>query len=137
LIGRPTKYIPEYCEKLLEFFNIDAYFTKVKTIRGKDGESQVEIDEAAEIPMMQDFCKSIGVDRKTLLNWCDKHPEFFLAYKKAQELQEMIIVKNAIKGRYDKTFSIFMLKCNHKWSETGNTHNETIKIETYEDESGL
>lgn len=136
-VGRPSDYKPEYCQKLLSYFDIETFFERKKTIPTKDGPLEVTVDEASEIPMFQDFCKSIGVHRETLLNWCEKHPEFFDAYKKAKELQEMIIAKNAIKNRYDKTFSIFMLKCNHGWNDGSSQQTGTVKIEIDEDEAEL
>ncbi len=75
--GAPTKYDPSYCEKVLQFIG-----------GGRD---------------VLEFSKEIGVTRKTIYNWRDKHPEFCEALKKALEyseatwmskLQEMMFDKN-------------------------------------------
>lgn len=136
-VGRPSGYKPEYCQRLLDFFSLEVFFEKEKTIPTKDGPIVITTDEASEIPMFQDFCKEVGVHRDTLHEWRDKHPEFSDAYKKAKDLQEMIIAKNAIKGRYDKTFSIFMLKCNHGWNDGNNQQTGNVKMEIDNDESQL
>ena len=136
--GRPTLYKPEYCEMLIDFFNIETTITKKVKIPSKHGAIEVDREESTEIPMLIDFAQMIGVDYDTLLEWRDKYPEFSGAYKKAKMFQEKIIVTNGIKGRYDKTFAIFMLKCNHDWKEkTEVEHSGNIQINIDEDESQL
>ena len=51
--GRPTKYLPEYCEQAVDF--------------GLKGKSLVQI------------CSAFGVTRDTLNNWCDVNPDFLVA----------------------------------------------------------
>ncbi len=60
--GQPTKYKPEYCERVMEL--------------GKEGMSPVQI--ACEL----------DVARTTLLAWSDKHPEFLTAITRAKELEQ-------------------------------------------------
>lgn len=136
--GRPTLYKPEYCQMLTDFFGVEPLVTKKKKKKSYGKTVTIEIEESAELPMFIDFASLIGVDYDTLLEWRDKYPEFSGAYKKAKKLQEKIIAMNAIKGRYDKTFSIFMLKANHGWSENPSQQSDgPISIEIADDESGL
>ena len=58
--GRPTKYKPEFCERVIEL--------------GKQGASKVEI--AAEL----------GVHYHAFLNWQDKYPEFAQSVSEASRL---------------------------------------------------
>ena len=61
--GRPTDYLPEYCERVIEL--------------GREGMSVVEM--AAEI----------GVHRETLEeNWPTAHPEFSEAFTHARQLSQ-------------------------------------------------
>lgn len=53
--GRPTKYKPEYCERVIE--------------AGREGYS------------LTAFAAMIEVDRDTITEWCSVHPEFSLAVK--------------------------------------------------------
>lgn len=115
--GQPTKYLPDYCELLLEFFRIPLIEEKGKEVATNKGVLRVVEDEACELPMFVDFAEEVGVDMDTLTEWRKKHPEFSLAYKKAKKLQEQIIVKNGIKGRYNTTFALFFLKCNSGWND--------------------
>ncbi len=60
MIGRPTDYLPEYCERVVEL--------------GRQGKSQAQI--AADL----DVC------RNTLKNWAAAHPEFLTAITRARDL---------------------------------------------------
>lgn len=56
--GRPSLYKAEYCEQVIEL--------------GKEGKSPAQIASKLE------------VDRQTLANWGEKHPEFFAAITRAK-----------------------------------------------------
>ena len=120
--GHPTAYRPEYATQLAEFFNIQA--------------SDVD-DEgkrvAKPLPTLAAFACKIGVHRETLLNWCDKFPEFFDAYKMAKEHQERILVENGLLGGYEKAFAIFTAKNLIDWrdkAELTGAGGGAIKTET-------
>ena len=59
-MGRPTDYLPEYCERVIEL--------------GREGKSKAQI--AAEL----DVC------RNTLDNWASQHAEFLSAITRARDL---------------------------------------------------
>jgi hypothetical protein len=59
--GRPTKYKPEYCQKVLDL--------------GFEGNSKAQI------------AREIGVDRNTLDDWAKAHPDFSRALKMAKQLE--------------------------------------------------
>ena len=117
-VGRPTLYKEEYCEMLVDFFNIP-----LTTGSGKS-------KSASELPQFIDFAVSISVDYDTLLEWRDKHPKFSGAYKKAKKLQEKIIAGNAIQNRYNPYFAQFMLKNNHGWKDKTES-DTTVKAEGF------
>ena len=58
-VGRPTDYRAEYCERVIAL--------------GKEGKSK------AQMALILD------VDCKTIDNWADAHPEFFLAFTRARD----------------------------------------------------
>lgn len=103
--GRPTKYRPKYCKKIIEYFSRKPY----------------EIVDGKEIPndppAMFRFAASIGVEDTTLEDWTKKFPEFYLAYKKAQKLQENFVVVNAMRDNYAQAFSIFYMKNVFRWQD--------------------
>lgn len=100
--GRPTKYDEKYCKELIDFFNREP-----NSIKEHEGRAVVT---ACSLPTFERFAFSIGVHRETILNWADKHPLFFDAYKKAKDLQKDILIQNGLMGGYDKTFAIFTAK---------------------------
>lgn len=60
--GRPSDYLPEYCERVIEL--------------GRQGKSHAQIAAA------------LDVARQTLHNWCDAHPEFLDAMTRARDLAQ-------------------------------------------------
>src|SRR5690625_5866383 len=114
-VGRPSKYDPKYCDMLVEFFDrIPFEYIKIEDENGKESiltdRSGNPLRDACAFPTFERFAFSIGVHRETLRNWCDDHPEFFAAYKKAEMLQKDILIQNGVIGRYEKTFAIFTAK---------------------------
>ena len=107
--GRPTKYDPKYCDGLIEFFNREPSVPLIV-----DGEVMMHKGEpimiACRLPTFEMFALSIGVHRETLRNWADANPEFFAAYKKAEDYQKEILIQNGLSGGYEKTFAIFTAK---------------------------
>lgn len=61
-VGRPSKYDPAYCERVIEL--------------GRLGKSPAQI--AADI----------GVAKQTLANWGEAHPEFLAALTRAKTLEQ-------------------------------------------------
>lgn len=106
-IGRPSTYNIKYCKEIEDFFDVPHTIQKTKS--NKDGDSYTT-EEPNTLPTFERFAVNIGVHRETLRNWCDKHDEFFVAYKKAQNLQKDMLVDLGLKGLYNSTFTIFTAK---------------------------
>lgn len=86
--GRPTKYDPAYCDKLVEF--------------GAQGFS------------MGAFAGSIGTCKQTVENWKVEHPEFLVAASRARAARlmkwEKIALANAQEGGGAASMTQFALK---------------------------
>lgn len=86
--GRPSKYRDAYCVEVIETL--------------------------AEGLSVTAFAGRIGVNRATVFNWANEHPEFFDALKvgqaKAAEFWEKLLVENARTGKGNATACIFGLK---------------------------
>lgn len=78
-VGRPTDYLPEYCERVIEL--------------GTLGYSHAMI--AAEL----------GVARKTLYNWQDEHPEFLHAIMHARDLAQAWFERKGMIGMEQQGFN--------------------------------
>ena len=104
--GRPTKYKPEYCEELIEFFTRDLYTV--------DDEGKVRPNA---LPTLEAFSDLIGVDTDTLAEWGRVHPEFSGAVKRAKAKQADMLANGGLRGVYKETMSIFLLKNNHGYTD--------------------
>lgn len=86
--GRPTKYDEKYCEQIIEHMSEGASMTS--------------------------FAAEIEVDRSSLNEWMDKHPEFSQAVKigkaKCASWWERVGRTNAVEGGGNATLVIFGLK---------------------------
>ena len=107
--GRPTKYKPEYCQQIIDHFDVPATYT---TDKGEE--------KACKLPLVIDFAHKIGVNNDTLYEWAKVHPEFSESFKKGRKLQERIWIENSMKGLYNTAFTIFLGKNIFKWTDRQN-----------------
>lgn len=119
--GRPSKYKPEYCQQIIEYFDIEPYKTITVTFTYKNGDTKDEEKEVAnDLPLLSEFARKIGVCHDTLIEWTNVHPEFSEAYKKAKKLQERNWIACSLKGLYSQPFTIFMGKNVFGWADNQN-----------------
>ncbi len=111
--GRPTKYKREYCQRLIDWFNVDVVMKIVDDPTGKGGTSTHF--ETVRVPSIRGFAASIGVHHDTLYEWAKavypdgntragklKHPEFSDALSRAQSIEEALIFEYGMAGRLDR-----------------------------------
>ena len=110
--GGQTKYRPEYCKKLIEYFDRPATREQVKEVYYPSGEVKIRevMDVAEDMPTFSGFAKSIKVYRQTLYDWAEEHPDFAVAMETARTMQEDIWLINAMSGRYNAQFAQFFGK---------------------------
>lgn len=109
--GQPTKYKPEYCQQLIDYFSIEPLkIVAEQKIIGTEGGKYVSRRLPQRFPWFEGFARSIGVHRNTLKNWCAEHPEFAEAYDTAKDLQREFIVDVALSGAAPPSFAIFTMK---------------------------
>src|ERR1700761_9858686 len=114
-IGRPTKYKPQYCEELIDFFDVEPYKEiERKTQDRKTGREYTDfVDHPVDLPTFERFAHKIGVDTDTLVECAHgtfpdghkkegqlRHPDFSVAYSRAKALQKDILVTNGLQGLY-------------------------------------
>ena len=132
-MGRPTKYKEEYCEGIIKYFDVPTSVEK----KNKDGSIKII---PSDLPLLSGFAGSIGVCRDTVYEWANgknedeslKHPDFSYALKRAKDLQEKLLVTNAMKGLYNSTFAIFTAKNILGWrdkQEVETTHKGNIGLD--------
>jgi len=116
--GRPTKYKPEYCKKIIEYFEIEPYREREVTHRKKNGDEWTTHEDVAnDLPFISGFAHKIGVNTDSINAWSKKYPEFSEALKKAKELQHNILATNGLRGLYQVAFAIFTAKNITPWRD--------------------
>lgn len=97
----PGEYHPEYCKKMLE------YFDKPKMIEIKDqytwksgAVSEKSRFVPAPLPHFSYFARSIGVSTRQLKAWRRKHEEFREAWDQCQEIVDEFLIDNGLVGGY-------------------------------------
>jgi hypothetical protein len=106
--GRPTKYRPEYCQAIVEYFSVEPTYEVPVTITFKNGTEKESTEERpTQLRFLSNFADSIGVDPDTLLEWCRKHKEFSGAYTRAKALQKQHLVTCGLLGLYNSKFAVF------------------------------
>jgi hypothetical protein len=116
-VGRPTKYKPEYCDELIEFF--DKAPTKIIKKKAFVSGVMMEIDQ--EVPIhpifLCDFAKKLNVTTSTLWEWGQEHPEFSNALLRIKELQEKLYLTNGTLGHYTPYLVSLVLRNKHGYQE--------------------
>ncbi len=120
--GRPTKYKPEFCNKLLDYFTTDLFrkeVIKTATEYFKDGGIKKKSEEyklvANEMPTLHGFSEKIGVSYETIRRWADEDgknyiDEFCVAYKEAKEKQKRFLISLGLSGISPAAAFIFVAK---------------------------
>lgn len=125
-MGRPSKYKPEFCDKIIEFFDRQPIESVEVTKEDKNGDPYtVTTERPCQCPTFEKFAADCGVARQTLHDWCKQHPLFLDAYNKARGFQANIMLVNGMSGAYNSGFTGLSMKNMHGWkdkSEVDNNH---------------
>ena len=119
-LGRPTKYKPEYCQQIIEFF--DQPMIDAKT------------EEAHDPIYLSAFARNIGVVHDTLIEWTSRYPAFSEAYSEAKQLQKEMIITNAMQGRYNPSFAWRMMMNCHNWRDKQDHTVDVKPLVVFDDE---
>ena len=120
--GRPTLYKPEYCERIVKFFNVEPFIREEYTDGNGNERTRLVPNR---FPTLARFAADLDVDRSTLAEWADKrdengelvHPEFSRAYKRAKDYQEAFLAEGGLAGAFETPFAIFTAKNVIGWSD--------------------
>ena len=109
--GRPTKYRDDLPDRLIAFFDVEAFTAEVS-------DSGKVAMKPAKFPTLARFAAHVGVSRNTIHRWATEtdeageplKPEFCDAYKRARDLQEAILIEGGMAGAFQPSFAIFTAK---------------------------
>jgi len=107
-MARPTKYKPEFCEKLIEFFDIEPWEEReiphYKTVKGEQQLVWTDIKILPlRMPTLRKFAKSIEVGIRAIYNWLNPeeatyHKEFMHAFTLAKEIRRDWLIDVGLSG---------------------------------------
>lgn len=134
--GRPPKYKEEYCQMLIDFFDVEPY-EDVELPHYKDGQRTWSDFKrvANDLPTLSAFAKKIGVGVSTVYDWInEKHAsyqqEFSETYtRKCKDLQKWMVVQNGLQGTYNPTFAKFVMMNISDWRDRNDTTTDDKPIE--------
>lgn len=108
--GRPTKYKPEYCQQIIDFFS----------------------DNNNKLPFFSAFARTIGIPEETVIDWQDQDEDFRRAYKICKDIQKEKLIEGGLSGKYNPTFAIFTAKnLTDMKDQVETTHNVNINVTDY------
>ena len=110
--GRPTKYHPEYCQQMLEWFQSKQPNREIELNHYKNGELSF-VDKkliATDFPTFERFAREIGVTHRSLQEWCKIHPDFSRAYTCCKEIQKDFLMINGLNNVYNANFAAFVAR---------------------------
>jgi len=110
----PLRYRPEFCARLLAFFDVPAFH--VTEVTKRDGSVSL-VETAAELPTFAAFAKQLGTTCEVLKSWESTHPAFREAAQKARDLQGNILIQNSLRGNYSASFAVFTAKNLLGWKD--------------------
>lgn len=122
--GAPSKYRPEYCQSIVEYFSLPVSWVPHQT---KNMEMKVAIVD--KLPTFERYAANLGVTYRTLDFWQDAHPDFKEAYAIAKSLQKAFILELSAAGVGNNNMAL-LLKVGHGMrepKEETDTDNTTIQ----------
>jgi hypothetical protein len=114
--GAPTKYYPEICQELEDWFNQEPFEEQEIPHYGKDGEIKYieKKRHPRQLPTLINFARSKKIGLTTLYDWANENhasyqPEFSKTYKEVMKTgQKEFLIQNGIAGLWNPVFSKFV-----------------------------
>lgn len=107
--GRPTKYKPEFCDKLIKFFDVEPFEDIVLPHYFNDEKHLIKWKDykrvASKLPTLRNFAKSIKVHISNVYEWLNEDSKAFQskfrdAFAYAKEIRKDFLIQNALQGLY-------------------------------------
>lgn len=117
-VGRPTKYRPEFCQQMIEWFDRELTILKEVEKISPCGAITIMEEKPNKPPMFGDFARNkIKTNHQTMLEWTKKFPEFNEAYKECKEIQQEFIIMGCLMGHLNSSFGRFTMKNISDWRD--------------------
>lgn len=128
-MGRPTKYTPEICQRMVDYFNTELYEIKQKKVKSKFGETIQEYAVPCRLPTFERFSVLEDLANSTIKLWREKHPDFSAAYEKCKNIQKEILMHHGLTGNYNAAFAKFVaINCTDMREQVDHNIDANLKI---------
>jgi hypothetical protein len=122
--GRPSKYRPEYAEKMIQYFMSLANPIQERSLNTPGGGEKLEL-RPVSFPNFARFAVMIGVSRDTIHHWAtekDKNghpvnPAFSDAYARARAIQEAVLLEGSMAGVFESRIAGLAAKNLIGWAD--------------------
>lgn len=123
-------YRPEYCEKMIEYFeSVEKVRIVTETMTWKNGEvREIEKEIPNPPPQFSEYARSIGVTHRKLKAWAKDHPEFSEAYTTCEEIFKEFLIANGLTGNYPGQFTTFVAKNETDMKDEHTVNNRTFNM---------
>jgi hypothetical protein len=116
--GRPTKYRPEFCQDIIDFFSIEPIEYAKEITTYKDGtKNEKEVPRAAKTPYLIHWCQKHKIHPNTIGEWSSKFPEFLCSLIVVKQLQEAFLAECGLKEAHNAFMSFQALKNVSGWRD--------------------
>lgn len=114
--GRPTKYAKDILTKTKDY--IDTCGNEFWEFQKGHGPTNTfERRVTVRLPSVEGLALHLGVNRSTIYEWRDKHPEFSNTLEEIDLLQKKMLIECGLSNDYNPTIVKLMLSSNHGMSE--------------------
>ena len=126
---KKTTYNPEYCEKMVAYFN-QVPFTR-KNGDNDDGynwkyDYKEEKIEVTIYPTFEKFAADNMLRMDDIIEWKKKYPEFLLAYERSKLYQKNILIVNSLHNHYNIPFARIVAKHSFNMDEKNAEANDYL-----------
>lgn len=128
VFGRPTKYDPAMCEKVVEYLNqCEDVWTEYHKTRGEKSDSYDRILKV-NLPSREGFARYVGVVVNTLKNWGEENADFLTALSLIDQEQKKRLFEEGLAGNYNPIIAKLGLSANHGMREKTDITSDDQKI---------
>ncbi len=105
--GAPSTYKPEYCQELINYFDVQPVREIPETWYNPDGSVKRESIKLVANPPAHigGFARKIGVSKSVIYDWARKYPDFAYSLAHARDMRRSMIIDNALSGLYNPLFA--------------------------------